>query len=227
VRLIRSKDSVSPRPASSLSTDVRIPIKPASGSPSAQRKFLWFFMLFWNGILIVMIGAALASRQPLALICMSLHIAVGVWLFCTVCGPIIRALKMAPPEVTVSKDTVRLGERFDLSFLQEIRQPINITRFCVELVFRESATYQQGTDTKTVTHEVPIQSYQFAPRRAEAGERIREDSEFTIPAEGMHSFAAVKNKIQWIVKVAVEVEKWPDFKEEYEVRVLPDRVGAA
>jgi hypothetical protein len=204
---------------------VRVPIKPAAGSPASQRGCLWGFALFWNAIVIPFAISAIASGNYGMLACLSLHIAVGIGLLCYLIGPILRGVKMAPAEVSVSSDTVRIGEAFTFSFLQEMKQPVNVTGFHIDFVLRESATYRQGTDTRTDTHEVPVRRQEFPPRRCEAGQRIMEEVELEIPRTAMHSFASPNNKVQWLVKVSLEVEKWPDFKEEYEIRVLPERTG--
>ena len=54
------------------------------------------------------------------------------------------------------------------------------------------------------------------------------DHEFRIPADGMHSFSAPHNDLEWLVRVRLGMARWSDFVEEYPLRV-PGRMveGAA
>jgi hypothetical protein len=41
----------------------------------------------------------------------------------------------------------------------------------------------------------------------------------------MHTFAAPRNTLHYLVRVRVEMPGWPDVREEYEVRVPPEHVS--
>jgi hypothetical protein len=44
-----------------------------------------------------------------------------------------------------------------------------------------------------------------------------------IPSEAMHTFIADNNKLQWFVRVHVDIVDWPDLEENYEIRVMPQK----
>ena len=38
----------------------------------------------------------------------------------------------------------------------------------------------------------------------------------------MHTFIATRNKLQWFIRVEIDFAKWPDYKEDFEIHVLPE-----
>ncbi len=149
--------------------------------------------------------------------------AVGIGLLVWSLGPLIAGLKVTRPEVSVSSTAVRPGDSFSFSFRQAFKSAAEVKRASLQLVLRETAIYRRGTNTYTATHEVVAQQFETQPRRFEAGEVFSEQRLLEIPPDAMHTFAAAHNKLRWIVKVQIGVSGWPDFKEEYEVQVLPER----
>ncbi len=149
---------------------------------------------------------------------------VGVGLLAWSVWPLIVGMKVTRPEVYASSDAVRPGDSFSFSFRQTFKSAAEMKGATLQLVRRESATYRRGTDTYTVTDEVVAQQFESLPRQFQAGEQLNEQRLMQIPPDAMHTFAATNNKIRWLVKVQIGVGGWPDFKEEYEVRVLPERM---
>jgi hypothetical protein len=148
---------------------------------------------------------------------------VGVGLLVWSLWPVVAGLKATRPEVYVSDDAMRPGDTFSFSFRQTFKSAADVKRAALQLVRREMAIYHRGTDTYTVTDEVVAQQFESMPRRFQAGEMFSEQRLLQMPADAMHTFAATHNRIRWLVKVQVGVGGWPDFNEEYEVRVLPER----
>jgi hypothetical protein len=135
----------------------------------------------------------------------------------------VSAIKVAPPQVSVSKTQLRPGESFSVSYVQRFRLPTTLQDCRVELVFRESATYTQGTDTRTDTHDKVMSFFDGPAGSFEAGSEVRRDGNFQIPVDAMHSFESQNNKLQWLVRVHVDVQEWPDMIEAYDLTVLPER----
>ncbi|MHC4886361.1 MAG: hypothetical protein ACYTGH_14885, partial [Planctomycetota bacterium] len=82
----------------------------------------------------------------------------------------------------------------------------------------ESATYTQGTNTRTDTEtflELPLHE---SPSIQPGG-----DAEGLLPLDTMHSFEAENNKIEWSIQVTGEIPWWPDIDESFPVTVLPLR----
>ena len=168
-------------------------------------------------------GAAALSLLGTLLFVVPFFLA-GVGLLIWSLWPVIVGMKVSRPEVSVSGDAVRPGDTVSFRFRQTFKAAAEMKQASFQLMLRETAVYHRGTDTYTVTHEYPIQRFDLPPRQFQAGESLSDLRDWQIPEEGMHTFAATHNKLQWLIAVQVGISGWPDFKEEYEVRVLPERI---
>lgn len=148
-------------------------------------------------------------------------IAIGLLMLAGGLWRTVASLKVAPPQVSVSKTELRPGERFSVVYLQRFRLPAMLQDCRIELLFRESATYRQGTDTRTDTHEKVYDFFDGPAGQFEAGAEARRDGTLQVPADAMHSFEASNNKLEWFVRVHVDVQEWPDMVELYDLTVLP------
>lgn len=128
------------------------------------------------------------------------------------------------PQFTLSTETLRVGETFTAMFRQEVRRGITIDKILVELVFRETATYQQGTDTRTVTHNHVIESHDLPGGVFHSGQIIEQNFSFQIPLNSMHSLEVRRNKLSWLLTVKVVIPKLPDINQTHELTVLPELV---
>lgn len=204
-------------------------LKPARQNSAFGCGCLWLITLLWNGFLInwlsvlslpapgpVSIGFGLFAI-PFVLIGLFL---LGVSIMATV-GVIGKRLKLGPIRMQVSKPELRPGETFSLSVAQPFKGGVEVAGTTIRLLLRESATYQRGTDTTTVTHDHVIESVDHPGRRFERGQIFQDERSLTIPATAMHSFAARRNKLQWFITVKLQLKGWPDVVEEFELRVLP------
>ncbi len=149
---------------------------------------------------------------------------LSVGLACIILGlkPLLAGTRIAPPEVGVSNSTLRSGEAFTLTYQQLFKNAVDVEQITLQLVLRESATYRRGTDSVTVVYDHLIQSFETPARRFEAGETFNERRELAIPRGAMHSFEASRNRLRWLIKAKVKLKGWPDFDEEYALRVLPE-----
>jgi len=134
-------------------------------------------------------------------------------------------MKLGPPEVHLSHEAVRVGEGLTVRYRQPFAKPVTVTRITLDWISRETATYRRGTDTVTVTHEERIDGAVFPSQSFAAGQAFEDERRFTVPLSGMHTFAATRNTLRWYVRLRVEIPGWPDLREEYEVRVLPEMVA--
>ncbi len=150
-------------------------------------------------------------------------IAIGVLLLAGGLWRTFASLKVAPPQVSVSKNELRPGERFSVIYSQRFRMPARLQDCRIELLFRESATYRQGTDTRTDTHEQVLDFFEGPAGDFEAGSEVRRDGMLQIPSDAMHSFEASNNKLEWFVRVHIDIQEWPDMIELYDLTVLPER----
>jgi hypothetical protein len=131
------------------------------------------------------------------------------------------------PEYRLSSQQLRRGESLDVSYRQEVRAPLELRRIDMQLVLREQATYTQGTDRITATHDHVIHQEWRAGRALQPGEWIDERMTCQVPADAMHSFRATNNRLEWLVTVKVTLSVWPhEFSTQQEITVLPEVGGS-
>jgi hypothetical protein len=136
-------------------------------------------------------------------------------------GLLARA-RVTRPEVALSTQTPRVGEGVTLTYRQTFRAGTDVQGIRFQLILRERATYRRGTDTVTVQHDNIVQEYQLPGRRFDAGQGFQDQRQFQV--QGMHTFLASNNKLQWLIHVQVEMAGWPAYTEEYPLQVPPEFV---
>ena len=129
--------------------------------------------------------------------------------------------RMGVPDIILSKERLQVGESFTLNFHHTFKNNITVERINIRLIFRETATYQQGTDTKTVTHEETYEEFDMPGGDFRAGHMVANVFDMQIPSDGMHTLKVKRNYIQWFVRVEAVIPRLPDFVEEQEIMVLP------
>lgn len=196
-------------------------LKPAMQRPGC----LVLFGLFWLSFSLIWTYFAWRGGGGLFALFGVPFIAIGLFLLGGALWNGIARARLGRPELTVSQAEVAVGETFGVEYRQRFRTSAEIYNSRIELLFRESATYTQGTDTRTDRHE-EVLDYFDGPAGTFPGDGMAQQAgTFTIPRDGMHSFTATNNKLQWFVRLKVDVKGWPDLTEEYELRVLPARVS--
>ncbi len=196
--------------------------QPMKSAENAGRGCLLVFALFWTGFSVFWTAMASLGGGLFGLFGLP-FIAIGIGLLAWAAKPWVVGMKLGPAEARCQPESLRPGEAFSFTYRQAVRKPVDVTRVTIDFLFRESATYRQGTDTYTVTHDRPIDHYQRAGRRYEVGDTLLEELSWKVPEDGMHSFSASNNKLQWLIRVKIELAGWPDVNETYEVHVRPER----
>ncbi len=100
----------------------------------------------------------------------------------------IRGWKIGQAVATLSDHPLQPGQKFDFSLDQPINGPAQIEQVSVSLIFRETARYTVGTDTRTETRDKVIQQVDLPGRNMQPGNRLYERVELTIPEAAMHSW---------------------------------------
>lgn len=128
--------------------------------------------------------------------------------------------RLSPPAITVSVQPLHLGESFRAHLVQRLRSKVDVNAVTVTLICREWVQYQQGTDTRTETHDLltvevplPVSGTIHPPACIEG------DLEFIIPEDAMHSFSAAHNRIDWLLHVHSDIANWPDYKSDVMLEV--------
>ncbi len=130
--------------------------------------------------------------------------------------------RVGKPEIMISNETLRVGESFTVNLMHTFKRSVQIDHIKVQLVFRETATYQQGTDTRTVTHNNIIEDYELPSGKFTSGHFIQETFNMQIPAAGMHTLSVRRNALRWFVCLDLGIPKLPDYVDEYELTVRPE-----
>ncbi len=185
--------------------------------------FFVVFALFWTSISVFMFIMAWNENEVPAILFISLFVLIGLVMLVAALWRYLSRLRLGSPVLTVSNSELQVGERFNVEYQQAFKVASEVSKASVSLVFQEAATYTQGTDTRTDRHTNIVETHEIPGRRFEAGEALQQSLSMAIPSDAMHTFIADNNKLQWFVRVHVDIVDWPDLKEDFELRVLPQK----
>jgi len=143
---------------------------------------------------------------------------------------IARLMPFTTPEMSVPGKPLRVGDPFVVNYRQRCKRATDVSDIRLELVLRETVQYETSggeNDSRTVTetHDDVAQAYTVAGRRFMPGQTISETCTFQIPVDGMHTFTAVHNRIEWYVAAHLIMPKWGDDLCEEKLTVLPELAG--
>ncbi len=189
----------------------------------------WILIVVGSAFVVVSVFGLITSNDGTYIL--FLVIGIGVLAAATI-GYLRRGvarMRVAAPEVTVSDKPLRVGEQFSMSYRQGWKRATEVSRLRFELVLRETAIYtttdSDGGGTVTKKHDEVVQGVVAVGQRFEPGQMINENCTFRIPENGMHTFRADNNRIEWYVVACVEMRRWPDYRWEHELTVLPELLG--
>jgi hypothetical protein len=182
--------------------------------------------LFVGGIFaccgLVSMLPALASRQWVGVLVGGVFFLVGMGFLGYAATAYYGRVRIGSPQLTISNTNLRVGETFNVNLLHTFQRDVQLEKILIQLLFRETATYQQGTDTRTVTHNDIIENYELPGGQYQAGQMIQQAYTMQIPPDGMHTVKVRRNQLQWFVRLEAGIPKLPDYVEEYELAVLPE-----
>lgn len=201
-------------------------LEPIQGSSTS---FFFCFALFWNGIIGfigcgIFFGSTSENSQGVemtALLVLIPFLLVGGIFMLLAIRSGFAAYKAPNAEVFISGNPLMLGDQFTVNYQQRFRGGVTLKSARYDLIFKESATYTQGTNTYTVHHDVVMNTYEMPAQRISGGEPLQAQLNLQVPPTAMHSFHANNNKLRWIIRAKIEIEGWPDYEREYEFTVLP------
>ena len=195
-----------------------------SGQISTQRPgCLVGFSLFWIAFSGIFVVIGLTAGAGFFFTAFGLvFVGIGVVLLIYALMSYFARYKVGQPEFRLSQTELRVGDSFAFSFTHTFPRSVQITEMETQLIFRERATYQQGTDTKTVTHEHIIQTFSEPGRQFQAGHLIAKGYQLQIPRTAMHTLKVRRNELTWMVKFTAKIPSLPDFVEEFELNVSPE-----
>jgi hypothetical protein len=170
-----------------------------------------------------LVGVASLKTFPALVILGLITLALGVgWVVLLVF--FVRQLRIVlgvgPTVVEVSAFPLVAGDPARLYVRQSGALQVRALR--VTLVCEESATYRQGTDTRTEKRCVYRGDVHRAADFAVEKDRPYEArGELAVPRTAMHSFKAGHNEVRWELEVEAELAGLPKYRQEYPLVVRP------
>lgn len=176
--------------------------------------------LFWNGIVSLFASEVISgwrdgSPEWFLTLFLIPFLMVGLGL---IVGVVCVFLSLFNPtvEVTLSRHPVVGGKPVRLSW--EMSGTANrIRRFRVSIEAEESATYSQGTGTRTDKETFYVHT---VIETASSLEMYRGSGECVLPEFLPPSFESENNKIVWKARVIGEIAWWPNIEEDYPIEVI-------
>jgi hypothetical protein len=102
-----------------------------------------------------------------------------------------RQARLDVPALSISDDSLRVGEKFSVVYEQKVSGQAVIRNMKFQLVLRERARYRSGTDTITVYHDHIIDQLTVPGGIQSPGSTIYQSFDWQIPPAGMHTFGVV------------------------------------
>ncbi|MBE2222169.1 MAG: hypothetical protein IAF02_11540 [Anaerolineae bacterium] len=169
-------------------------------------------------------AAIMLTNEPniFGILFISLFIIVGLGLMIYSGMVYYTRFRVGKPDFLLSKTELRPGEKVDFSFTHTFPNNVKINWMKMQLIFRETATYQRGTDTTTVTKNHIVDEYEEAGFDFQGGHMLSKAYSFQIPEDGMHTLKVRRNALEWFVKFEADIPSLPNFVEEFELTVLPE-----
>lgn len=170
------------------------------------------------------IGALVISNEPnlFGVLFISLFVIIGIILMIYAGMSYYTRFKIGKPVFNISHTEARLGDEITFSFNHTFPRNVNINWMKTHFILRETATYQRGTDTVTLTENNIIDEQEEPGFNFQNGQILSKAYTFTIPEDSMHTLKVRNNALQWFIKFEADISSLPNFVEEFEILVLPE-----
>jgi hypothetical protein len=132
-------------------------------------------------------------------------------------------MKLGDVQVTVSHPRPRLGEMVKGQLAMTPAQTTSLTGIQASLVGSEVVVSGSGTNRRTHTHVFHEEAQDLGNLGGtlNAHHPLHSDIELRLPAQGPCSFHTTDNTIKWVLKVHIDIPRWPDFVHEEPLEVRP------
>lgn len=176
---------------------------------------------FWNGIVSIFVWIALFGDGGWWLrIFLIPFVLVGTgMIFWTLLAglQLISATLLGRVSLEIAEHPLMPGSQVEL--LLEQGGMARLAQVGLTLTCTESATFQQGTSTRTETHEVS-KTVLVDPETSNFDGRL--NVTLTVPSEAMHSFESAHNKIYWKLTLGGRVLGLLPYSSEFPLVVRPE-----
>jgi hypothetical protein len=131
--------------------------------------------------------------------------------------------KIGQPMVKVSPNPARPGERVTVQAILEPRGAITLADGKVSFKGLEQVVSGSGTDRTTHSHEVHNEERPLSTggRNVQPGETVSLQESFTVPETAAPTFMADDNHLKWTVSLAIGIDGWPDWEQDYPLTIRP------
>ena len=183
------------------------------------------FTLLWNAIVVVLavaVGADLIGGITDWLLVGLLvpFVVVGIGGVVLFVRAVALATSVGPTHVEISDHPLVPGTTYDVLLAQGGARLLR--RIEVGLELEETASFRQGTDTRTqrlVVRRHPVAGWRDV--QPVPGGSFEARVACTVPDDAMHSFSSDNNAVQWRLVIRARPERWPEFTRVFPVVVVP------
>lgn len=180
------------------------------------------FGIFWTAFSAFFLLIGLSEAGFFFTLFGGIFVLIGIAIIISAIMTMITHFKVGKPDFQFSKTTLKVGEAFTFSYSHTFPRSVTLGAITTQLIFRERATYQQGTDTKTVTHDHVILTRERPGGQFQAGHTIHHSYDLQIPPDAMHTLKVRRNELTWLVKFEAAIATLPNYVKELELEVLPE-----
>lgn len=196
----------------------------AGSTPMGAFLGIAFLALVWNGIVFGILALMLSDKTPelFPILFLSFFGLIGLGL---IGGAFYSFLKLFNPRATLvcSNSLLYPGSEFELSWTFS-RRSNAMHDLRIFLIGIESASYRQGTSTRTETNEFCRKELFHT---SEADQIAEGFTLAKIPEDLMYTFTGSNNKVQWYTELVAEIRRWPDVRDRFEIKIYPPRLDGA
>lgn len=186
---------------------------------------LFFVCGIWNMLLAYF--CVVASRQflrgdspLLALVLVVLLGLVGVWLAFHLVREFWQRRGIGPSQLEISDLPLVVGNEYGAYFMQIGR--MQLRTLSIDLLCEETASYQQGTDSRTEVQPVYLEQLrQWRGLSVEPGQPFEAELSFSIPSFLMHSFRSPHNEVRWLLCVRGKTVGGQSIDRKFTLNVRP------
>jgi len=117
------------------------------------------------------------------------------------------------------------GESFGVGIEFTPATDVHVNAITFEIHGEEECTSGSGSNATTHRHELFKEKVYLAEDTPySAGQLNQFVAQIPVPDLPAYAFAASDNEVNWKLKAQVDIPKWPDWVEEYELRMVPAQV---
>jgi hypothetical protein len=130
--------------------------------------------------------------------------------------------KLGDVQVSVEPAHAGRGQPVCLKVSLRPERAVSLASVRADLVGRERVVSGSGTNKQTHTHELRRDHFELSGPRDLAGqEELSLEHSLTLPEDAEPTFHSSENHVVWELEFHVDVVRWPDLKDDYEVVVHP------